>query len=58
MKNAQDIVNKYYLQMFDELVDNLDDDLEELLIEVKVSSTGETIRRSWADREKMLAGRI
>ena len=58
-ENIEDLVDKYWDKLFEELChnDNVGDDLEEILIEVRVAGDGKTIRRSWADREKMLTER-
>jgi hypothetical protein len=48
------IVDKHYQQMFDELMDEVGDDLYDLVVEVKTPLDGKTVRRSWKDREKMI----
>lgn len=52
----EQIVDKHYKQLFDELLecDEAGDGMTELLVEVKVAVDGKTIRRSWQDRNEML----
>ena len=54
MKNVLQIVDKYYDKMFHELTEVDNDDLYELVIEVKLSRDGTTVRRSWKERNEML----
>ena len=53
-KNAQEILDFHYDNMFHDLCELSDEDLFEFKIEVKLSADGTTIRRSWFDRDKML----
>jgi len=54
MKNIQEILDKHYDEMLDELFTLNDTNLYEFKIEVKLSADGTTIRRSWKDRDYML----
>ncbi len=56
IKSIEEIIDDHYDKIFDELCDR-GDEFGELLIEVRVDVDGKTIRRSWADREKMLTER-
>ena len=53
---VEEIVDKHWSQMFEELTDFIGDDMDELLIEVRLAPEGKTIRCSWQDRNKMLRG--
>jgi len=53
MKTIEELIDKHYDELFDEIC-KLNDDLYELVIEYKEASTGKMIRRSWLDRDKML----
>ncbi len=56
IKSIEEIIDDHYDKIFDELCDR-GDEFGELLIEVRVDVDGKTVRRSWADREKMLTER-
>lgn len=51
---TEEIVEKHYQELFDELIDVIGDDTYEILIEVKTYG-GLTVRKSWRDREKNLS---
>jgi len=50
----EELVDKHYDELFQELVDNEGDDFYNITIEVVTMTTGKTIRRSWRDRENIL----
>lgn len=52
-KNIQDIVDKHYDQMFQELIELVGDDFYDLEVDV-IDLNGLTIRRSWREREERL----
>ena len=54
--HIQEIVNRHFDQMFKELIDVEGDNLDDLIIEVRTSTDGLTVRRSWGDRNKRLEG--
>ncbi len=54
MKNIQNIVDKHYDEMFHELCEKHDEDLYDIVIEVKLANPGLTVRRSWQERDQML----
>ena len=54
VKTTEELIDKYYEKMFDELIDIEGDNMTELLIEVRIATDGKTIRRSWHDRNEML----
>ena len=51
---VEKIVDKYYRLMFQELMDEVGDDLYEFMIEVGTARDGKTVRISWLERNKML----
>lgn len=53
MKNIQDIVDKHYDQMFDELIEIVGDNFYDLTVEI-IDLQGLTVRRSWREREENL----
>jgi hypothetical protein len=53
MKTIEQIVEKYYDKMLDELIGMNDDMLYDLLVEVQTIE-GKTIRISWLERDKRL----
>lgn len=53
MKNIQDIVDKHYDQMFDELIEIVGDNFYDLTVEI-IDLNGLTVRRSWREREENL----
>jgi len=53
MKNAQDIVDKHYTQMFDEVIKIMGDNLHDLSVEI-ITLDGLSVRRSWLEREVIL----
>lgn len=53
MKNIQDIVDKHYDQMFDELIELVGDNFYDLTVEI-IDLQGLTVRRSWREREENL----
>jgi hypothetical protein len=57
MTNALKVITKHYDELFDELLacDDVSDNLDELVIELRTRDNGLTIRRSWRDRDKWLA---
>jgi len=50
MKTLEKVVQSSYDNVFDWICKNIDDDLYDLVVEVKTRS-GKTIRISWHDRE-------
>jgi hypothetical protein len=55
MKTIEEAVDKAYDQLFEYMASNYDMDIRDILVEVRVSSDGKTIRRSYRDREEWLA---
>lgn len=53
MKNIQDIVEKHYDQMFDELMKIIGDDLYDLTVEV-ITTQGTQVRISFKERDDRL----
>lgn len=53
MKNTQDIVDKHYDQMFDEIIKIMGDNFYDLSVEI-ITLDGLTVRRSWREREENL----
>ena len=53
MKNTQDIVEKHYDQMFDELMKIIGDDLYDLTVEV-ITTQGTQVRISYKERDDRL----
>jgi len=53
IKNIQDIVDKHYAEMFDEVIEIMGDNLHELSVEI-ITLDGLSIRRSWLEREVIL----
>lgn len=53
-KTLEGLVDKHYEAMFEWIATNYGDELHDLVIEVKFSNDGKTIRRSWLDRDSML----
>ena len=53
MKNAEELIDNAYDNLFDKLC-KISDDFCELKIEYQEISTGKTIIRSWKDRDNRL----
>jgi hypothetical protein len=53
IKNIQDIVDKHYDEMFDEVIEITGDNLHELSVEI-ITLDGLSVRRSWLEREVIL----
>lgn len=54
-RTVEELVDQHYETMFEWLCDGADDDIKEFKIIVKLASSGKTIRRSWADRDRWLS---
>ena len=52
-KTIEILVDEAYELLFDEICER-DDDLYDLVVEYKSSTTGKTIRRSWKERDDRL----
>lgn len=55
IKNIEDLVDYHYEEIFEWLCDHNGDQFDEIMVEIRIKDQGKTIRRSWLDREKMLA---
>lgn len=53
MKTIEELIDEAYKQLFDEICKR-HDDLFDLVIEYKETTTGKTIRRSWREREERI----
>lgn len=53
MKNVQDIVDKYYDKMFNEVIKIMGDNFYDISVEI-ITLGGLTVRRSWKKREEVL----
>lgn len=49
----QEIVEKHYNEMFSEVLEDIGDEMFDIVVEVKTLG-GQTVRMSWADRDKRL----
>jgi len=50
----EQLVDKHFDQLFNEIIKIEADDFDDILIEVVTLTTGKTIRRSWRDRNQIL----
>jgi hypothetical protein len=53
--NIQNIVDKHYNKMFDELIELLGDNFYDLTVEI-IDLDGLTVRKSWRERDERLIG--
>lgn len=56
-KNVLQLVDKHYDEMFEFLCETQDENFADLVIEVKLTNDGTTVRRSWVDRDEMIKKR-
>lgn len=53
--NIQNILDKHYNKMFDELIELLGDNFYDLSVEI-IDLDGLTVRKSWRERDERLIG--
>lgn len=54
MKTIEEIIDKHWDAMFEEIIHGAGEEMDELLIEVQIDTEGKTYRRSWRDRNERL----